>query len=309
MMKNMVLAMCLAWSGLEDSRAQSSRESPGVERFNAYIHEMETGETGSGATLFSSQVATEYEMLLKTESDRLQTLVDETEDGLRLLFRASQVAVFYTGNAAYLDLMERALNELERRHLASPGLHAQMYEAYVRTRRLDDAHALATRAGLRDVSPIPPITRASTLDMDRPAWFRPEANGEGLLLDNPTIDPEFQVIVTTGAYCNPSHRALREIHRDKALAGLLGRHALWVMPADSAIHGAVLRQLTTDYPGFRFGIAYGKRNWPMVDNWATPIFHVFKDGRLVDQVVGWPEGGRTEALRKALSRAGAASDL
>jgi len=90
---------------------------------------------------------------------------------------------------------------------------------------------------------------------------------------------------------------------------LLARHALWVMPADAAIHSTVLKQLTIDYPAFRFGIAYGKRNWPMVDNWATPIFHIFKDGRLVDQVVGWPEGGRAEALRKALSRAGAASDL
>lgn len=308
-MKKMVLAMCLAWSSVEDSQAQSSRESPGVERFNAYIHEMEAGETGSGTVLFSSQVATAYETLLRTESDRLQTLVDETEDGLRLLFRVSQVAVFYTGNAAYLDLMERALAELERRHLASPGLHAQMYEAYVRTRRLDDARALATRAGLREVSPIPLITRASTLDIDRPAWFRPEANGEDLLLENPTIDPEFQVIVTTGAYCNPSHRALREIHRDKALAGLLARRALWVMPADAAIHSTVLKQLTIDYPAFRLGIAYGKRNWPMVDNWATPIFHIFKDGRLVDQVVGWPEGGRAEALRKSLSRAGDASDL
>ena len=309
MMRNIVLTACLAWFGLEGSQAQASRESMTVERFNAYAHEMETGKIGSGTILFANRIGTAYEALLESEVERTRTLADETEDDLRSFFRASSVAVFYTGNPAYLDLMERSLAEIERRNIMSTGLQTQMYEAYVRTRRLDAASDLAARGGLQDVRSIPSITYAPKLEMEKPAWFRLEGNSDSLLLENPALDPQLQVIVTTGAFCNPSHRALREIHQDKALAGLLARHALWVMPADAAIHSAVLKQLTTDYPEFRFGIAYGKRNWPMVDNWATPVFHVFKDGRLVDQVVGWPEGGRAEALRKALSRAGAVSDL
>ena len=307
-MRNIVLAACLAFSGLEGLQAQTSLGPMTVERFNAYVHEMETDETDSGTVLFADRIGMAYEALLESEAERTRVLADETEDGLRSFFRASSVAVFYTGNPAYLDLMERSLAELERRNIMSTGLQTQMYEAYVRTRRLDAARGLAARARLQGIRPIPSITYASRLDLGKPAWFRLEGNGESLLLENPTLDPEFQVIVTTGAYCNPSHRALREIHQDKALADLLGRHALWVMPADSTIHDAVLKQLTLDYPEFRVGIAYGKRNWPIVDNWATPIFHVLKDGRLVDQVVGWPEGGRAEALRKALSRAGTIPD-
>lgn len=301
-MKRMMLrAICLAGLGLGTLQAREPVKSPAMERFDAYLHEMETGDADSGSVGFAENIAQAYGTLLQETPEWSDALVEEDEDGLRALFRASYIAAFYTGDPRFLEGMERSLSELEKRREASAGLYTQMYETYVKTSRWEEAKALALRTGIKNVRPIPTVRPASSLDLGKPALFRLDADGKSLRLENKTLNPAYQVVVTVGAYCKPSHRALADIRQDGELSELLSQRAIWLLPADGAIHMTVLKQWETEYPAFDFGIAYGKKNWPMIETWATPVFYVFKHGELVDKVVGWPEGGKAKELRKSLS--------
>lgn len=50
--------------------------------------------------------------------------------------------------------------------------------------------------------------------------------------------------------------------------------------------------------------AYDLGEWPMIDDWATPIFYFLRDGRLVAKVIGWPRGGRVAGLETAIRDVG-----
>jgi len=75
-----------------------------------------------------------------------------------------------------------------------------------------------------------------------------------------------------------------------------------------------MRQLHVDrvalwnklHPTQVMALAYKTKNWPIIDDWSTPIFYFVRNGIVVDKVVGWPKDGRnTPLLRAAISRFGA----
>jgi len=41
-------------------------------------------------------------------------------------------------------------------------------------------------------------------------------------------------------------------------------------------------------------------DWPQIPYWGTPTFYFIKEGRVIQQIVGWPPEGRVKALLAAL---------
>ncbi|MEJ1097006.1 MULTISPECIES: hypothetical protein [unclassified Pseudoxanthomonas] len=218
---------------------------------------------------------------------------------LELVFRAANVATFYTQSDEHLGVMRTAFDELGNRGLVVRRTFADMHGATMAARQFDNARGLARAYGQWVVEPSPQLE-----DSPDGAVTALEIKEAGLL--NPVsvgVQSGAHIVVISHPLCHFSRRAVAAIESDIELSKAL-EGAVWMTPVDRSLHLDVLNDWNKNHPERQMVIAYSRKAWPQFESWSTPTFYFLMDNKVVDVVEGWPEEGRKPEIMRAAKTIG-----
>lgn len=224
---------------------------------------------------------------------------------LRIYQRASRTLAFYTHDSQFLRRAERAFVKLEQRNVVTQHDFSSLFRAYVQFRDFDRAAALALRHIGMEHEALPEFTGLDDA-LTGPTVLTLRKDGvisrvpAGLARSGP------QVVVASHPLCHFSENAVRAIAQDADLAAMFHGRTLWLMPQDGALNLEAVSEWNIQFPDYEMRWAYRTGDWPMIKRWATPNFYFYRDGELVDTVIGWPPEGQRDALIAAFAKIGIA---
>lgn len=221
-----------------------------------------------------------------------------SDEDLRALTLAAQLAVFYHHDDDILDDAMTGLRLLEDRSAARPGDIRAAYALLVAGRRFEQARRfLAAHPDLHE--PEPPRLLGLHSDAQGAAEMR-VGEAEGTLVWAPVDVATLPRILVIGhPLCHFTQDAVRAIEADPALKALFAAQSKWLAPQDTETDFTVFRQWNAEHPDMPMTIAYRAAGFPMIDHWATPTFYFIDHGSVVSRVKGWPRGGRRDELLAA----------
>ncbi len=233
----------------------------------------------------------------QTDSQR-RTLSDRD---MEFVFRAANMSLGRTGNAAYLADMRADFDELDRRHVAERPVISDFYDALIRTHRTDEARALLASHRQLDREP-PPVMRSGHVAKGQPSLWIANAAKRELLRLRFNMRAPAQIIVFAGVDCHFCHIAAGDLERNPLLRDIFREYGQWVADSEDVTAFDAVRQWNNYYPDMRLGIAYRDDELPMLKHQGTPTFFFLDHGAVIDTVIGWPDKGNIEAIRDGLRK-------
>lgn len=231
-----------------------------------------------------------------TASD-LDALPDASLD---LLFRAAEIPVGYTLDPYYAEQMSAAYERLAARSRIEPRHRRSMFEAWVMLRRFDAARRIAEVAP--DAGHLPRL-HETPVPPGAPALWAPGDDAD-TLTRRPADLTRPRIVVVSHPLCGFSQNAARQIAADPELGPRFAHRSLWLLPQTATLDVDQVRDWQRAHAPYRMAYVDLQREWPGMDEWGTPTFYFFKDGRVVHKVVGWPAEGRKADLLEGLARIG-----
>lgn len=214
-------------------------------------------------------------------------------------FRAANMAHFYSLDEYHLAQMRVYFDRLTQLDVASPSQVRDLSGAYVASRHWQQARSLREAFPAVMLAPIPPVLDAMGRQASAPASVLTVGAADGTLARVPEDITHGPVIIAIShPLCHFSRAAFAALASDPALASIK-THIRWIAPVDRELHLDVLQQWNTEHPEAAMKIAYSRSQWPPLDSWNTPTFYFLKDGKLLKNVEGWPEGGRKPEMLEA----------
>lgn len=244
-------------------------------------------------------------MIASTYRERFGALTAAELDALPdasldLLFRAAEIPVGYTLDPYYGEQMNAAYERLAAHSRVEPRHRRSMFEAWVMLRRFDAARRIAEVAP--DAGHLPRL-RETPVPSGAPALWAP-GEGADTLTRHPADLTQPRIVVVSHPLCGFSQNAARQIAADPELGPRFAAQSLWLLPQTAALDVDQVRAWQSAHAPYRMAYVDLQRNWPGMDEWGTPTFYFFKDGRVVHKVVGWPAEGRKADLLEGLARIG-----
>lgn len=224
---------------------------------------------------------------------------------LRLLARAAEDVV--TSGAArpeYLEVMQRSFAERERRGVATAADVDDLRRALLQAHRFDAARRLTAEHPDAGLAPLPAFRDNLPASGDaRHTVWRVSPDGKALTREAIDLGPT-QVIVAAG--CHFSKDAAEDISADPVLGPVFARHAHWLVQAPGIEDVADVRDWNREFPHAQAEMLYGRGEWALLPQWNMPTFYIVRDGKVIDQVDGWPRDptSNRQPLIDALRRAG-----
>jgi hypothetical protein len=219
---------------------------------------------------------------------------------LDLLFRAAEIPVGYTLDPYYAEQMSAAYERLAARSRVEPRHRRSMFEAWVMVRRFAAARRIADAAP--DAGHLP-LLQATPVPSGTAALWAP-GEGADTLIRRPADLTQPRIVVVSHPLCGFSQNAARQIAADPELGPRFAKQSLWLLPQTAALDVDQVRAWQNAHAPYRMAYVDLQRDWPGMDEWGTPTFYFFKDGRVVHKVVGWPADGRKTDLLEGLARIG-----
>ncbi|QJD69451.1 hypothetical protein HG421_18275 [Xanthomonas campestris pv. badrii] len=222
----------------------------------------------------------------------------------RQIFEVANAASFYTGDSRITEDQVKALAALERFHASQPHDVVQTYRALLAAR--DFAAAKGFFAHHADGLPHPPpeVVEPIAVAAGLPSELRIAPHGRRLLHVASHIDAGRLIIVVADPLCPYTQRAMAAIGQDPALNAVMRSHSKWIAPPSRQDDFSVFAAWNERYPQQQMSLAFRKSDWPMLTQWATPIFYFMDAGRVIDTVAGWPAQGHRAELLAAAKRIG-----
>ena len=208
------------------------------------------------------------------------------------LFEATSTVNFYQRDPVLLARMRCLLDDMQRDGQATP-LHAtRLHGALIAQRRFEDANTLRDAQQL-DVPRLPVIrgTAGPGLPVLR-------LDGQGHADRTGLPDSGWRIVALVHPYCGYSRRALDAIATDDRFAPLQGRLQLVVPGGENWPESQITDWNTAhaDLPPMQ--PMQPSARWDALDPRQTPVFHLMRDGELVETTTGWTGSGE-ELLRLA----------
>jgi hypothetical protein len=222
---------------------------------------------------------------------------------VEFLFRVAAMLAFYvTSQPNYVADMRSDFAELARRHRVDRPHVSKLYDVLVTAHQANEARALLAAYPLIERSPAPLMRSFTRIRDGQPSlWIvTPGTRKRELVRFRFNIRTPAQVVVLASTGCHFSQNAARDIEADPVLRELFRGHAQWVAPASEITAFDAVQAWNQAHPTQRLGIAYDNATLPMVERFDTPTFYFLSHGAVVDKVVGWPDEGNLEAIRRGL---------
>lgn len=222
---------------------------------------------------------------------------------LSFLVRAAELAEAYSFSHSDLDQLKLALNELERRGVATDDDRLSLYKALVSLREFGEARELIKTHPTIKAEPIPSVSDISgeavgatfyTVDTERFELRRQSAK----------VSTGTHLIIVSHPLCGFSRAAMDTFVSDPVLSTPIKRYAIWLAPVDRAVYFDDVQKWNRSHPETQVVIAHSRAEWPYITEWATPNFYLIRDGKLIGHMTGWPKDGSNRDELIALLRRG-----
>ena len=196
------------------------------------------------------------------------------------------------------------LDEMERRGLATRSEIRAMNDMLIRAGRLEDSRTFSSRHVAAGLRPLPPVIEPSAVADSVPSALDVSASEHALLHEAVELAP-LRIIVVASPGCGFSRAAANAIPLDPELGPIFRKHAVWLAAPEELARIDALRSWNQDNPEAPLVVATSTDRWPTIALDSYPQFHVFRDGKLLQSVSGWPSGeGNRDAILAALRTAG-----
>jgi len=220
------------------------------------------------------------------------------------LFRAASDATAITRRPSDAKDMVKYVAGLEARGLANLAQIQDTYGALLETRLFRAASEFYRLRGPLDWGePVSLATNSHRAITGHDLLTIPERGSE-LGLSAVDLRGASQVMVIAHPQCGYTRRAATDIEQDQTMRALFGKRSTWVSAGGRFIGLGEFRKWNQRHPDLRMSIAYDPLQWADVEFWDSPTFLFYKDGQLVQRIVGWPKGGRLSELKAAARKAG-----
>jgi len=228
----------------------------------------------------------------------------QQEADLRMLFRMLKTSSFfaqagdYDARSLYLHGMRDVLKELRRRNIAAESEVQAYYEALI------TARDFVASAELRQAYPKDDFYDYRHFEVTTaPGPGHPMGYVEhdgGLSLVEPTTPARgTYVVVVIG--CHFAEDAASKVLRDAELAGMFNKSNVTWLISGAELDREVLTEWNRRFPMFPAMIAFDNAAWKGVDFTASPTFNVFRDGKVVESILGLDSTENVERLRRILA--------
>lgn len=237
-----------------------------------------------------------------------------TLDELVALHTATEAAFFYTLSPMLLDRLDPLVTQLAerlRRDDASrssdergylEGFHAHL----LRARRFSQAQEFAERHELDTsswnvIDETPPGAEPTVLEID------PDQATVTLTRARVDLASGPKVVAVVHPHCGPSGRAMNHIEDDPTLTSLFAGRTVWLTSAYQTVPLQPIIDWNAQAREIKIAISYDNHAWPPEIDFSTPEFYFFRDGVIVDMVIGWPSPEQADRLHAAFDALGVAS--
>jgi hypothetical protein len=250
----------------------------------------------------ATRIGLAYEAAFTPEQES-RSLISVNDGDLDLLFRASQMAAYYTVDARHIRHMRSALDELQRRGRAPASYYVQLYERLVEARMLAEAREFGEQHPVPEA--LPEFREAEDIQADGPTEWVVHPTRYELLRRNVSLRDPMKVVIVSSPLCHYSVAASRDIQADPVLRDLFrAAHAKWLAPPDGRLNVKKIQKWNQEHPGQETTLAFRREEWPTIDVWSTPTFYFLENGVLNAKVIGWPKEGRRAELLAGFRQVG-----
>lgn len=223
---------------------------------------------------------------------------------LRVRFDAADVAEFYSHDEVIAAELLAMYKILFNKGLATSDDHDAVIGAQVLSRSFESIADIPSISSVQGALAVPVIE--SKVMSEEEKWQILTVDSRGLTREVREIEGGDAVVIVSSPLCGFSKAASDAIEHDAALTEFFTKYGLWLVPPMRQLHVDRVALWNKLHPTQVMALAYKTKNWPIIDDWSTPIFYFVRNGIVVDKVVGWPKDGRnTPLLRAAISRFGA----
>lgn len=233
-----------------------------------------------------------------------KSIARTSDKDLSFLVRAAELAEAYSFSHSDLGQLKLALNELERRGVATDDDRLSLYKALVSLREFSEARKLIREHPTIKAEPIPSVV-SDISEGTVGATFYTVAEERLEIRRRPAkVATGTHLIIVSHPLCGFSRAAMETFVADPLLSTPIKRYAIWLAPVDRAIYFDEVQKWNRSHPETQVVIAHSRTEWPFITEWATPNFYLVRDGKLIGHMTGWPKDGSSRDELIALLRKG-----
>lgn len=242
----------------------------------------------------TAEIHAERFRTLWSDEDYGNGLEAASDEAVFLRVRAASTAAFYKPAGWILARYRMALEEAERRGIATEEHFSDLFDAYLAASRHDQAERLVQSYPDVDLPEVPEIVAPGSPPSDsaRTLWRVADdplrLEGFHVELDAPRL------LIVSSPNCGFCRMAARALPVDEVLGPLMRDHAIWL--AEKSANNTYPRMLrfNREYPKAPHYFVGKATEWPIPDFSFTPRFHFVHEGEIVETLAGWRGG--SEAL-------------
>jgi hypothetical protein len=221
---------------------------------------------------------------------------------LHTIYLTAVKVTFYIPDDFLIQAIERILTTKKEKGEFIGGFLSELHGIYIKARLFDKAYDLQSHSEILTYNALPDFIQI----IDSPLAISEYTIYDGsyrrnVITDNNLLDKN-QIVVIASPNCSPSQRFLNWLKSssDISVLELFRNKSLFLIPPSYNLHDNIFFDSEISEIDSNFINIRRKKDWKDIKNWDTPIFYLFKDGKLVKQIVGWSKESPEKELITAL---------
>ena len=199
---------------------------------------------------------------------------------------------------AHVQAIETLFAELERRRETTPLQRAALVWVLQLNDRYDEARRRqpSAKSIYSSAFPkrVPSITPRRAGELQTWLW---DAKADTLTERFVDLSHGAQVIVWSAPNCHFCAQAASDIEADAGLRKAFAAHAIWVDRPISGLDQDAMLDWSARHPEAPITVMLDPAGWIIPRSLGTPDFLFLRDGRLVEDIVGWQPGHEDDVRR------------
>lgn len=228
-------------------------------------------------------------------------LKEHNNEDLQKLFSIINKIDFYSPNQELDELLFKIINIKKSRGEKLHNHLNDLHRAYIKSRDFERASTLEkTHPNLQFSNVLPVVLKDITQKHN--SIFKLSSDNNELISGNVEFPTGDYLVIISSPICSPSNRFINWLNAPENIEfrNIITKNALFLTPPASSLFLNEWVDVNASLKPNHMVLATSKMDWQEIPLWDTPTFYFYKDGKLIKQIIGWPEEGRIDELEAGL---------